>query len=150
VESFGVALESPTGGAVLGARTAATAFIRDDDSAQDCLPSFAVLCASKGRFEITLTWRRPDGTTGLGGAVPLSGDSGYFWFFDPDNVELAVKVLDACSDFGAYWFFAAGLTNVETTITVRDTKSDEIRTYTNDQGRAFVPVLDTGAFSTCP
>ena len=29
--------------------------------------------------------------------VPLTSDSGYFWFFDADNIELVVKVLDACT-----------------------------------------------------
>jgi hypothetical protein len=34
------------------------------------------------------------GTSGTGVAVPLTGNTGYFWFFNSSNVELMVKVLD--------------------------------------------------------
>ena len=56
-----------------------------------------------------------------GRAVRLGSDSGYFWFFDPTNPEIFVKVLDACvAPFERYWVFAAGLTDVETRLTVVD------------------------------
>ncbi len=35
------------------------------------------------------------------------------WFFSLNDVELAVKVLDACeTPFESFWGFAAGLTDV--------------------------------------
>ncbi len=61
-----------------------------------CLPGAANLCVAGGRFKVEMSWRTRDGRTGAGQAVPLTGDTGYFWFFDPANVEAVVKVLDAC------------------------------------------------------
>ena len=76
----------------------------------------------------------------------LTGDSGYFWFFDSTNVELIVKVLNGCSANGYYWVFSGGLTNVGVTITVTDTQGGAVRTYTNDPGVPFAPIQDTSAF----
>ena len=80
--------------------------------------------------------------------VSLTGDSGYFWFFDAANIELVVKVLDACT-LGNFWVFAGGLTNVGVTLIVEDTQTGASKTYTNPIGTAFAPLQDTKAFS-CP
>ncbi len=78
--------------------------------AQRCTPSSNVLCLNNNRFSATAAWRTATGA-GAGVAVPLTNDTGYFWFFDPGNVELVTKVLDACVDpFNHYWVFAGGLT----------------------------------------
>ena len=53
--------------------------------------------------------------------MKLTDDSGYLWFFDADNIELIVKVLDGCGVNNRYWVFAGGLTNVEVDIIVTDT-----------------------------
>jgi beta-lactamase superfamily II metal-dependent hydrolase/PKD repeat protein len=115
-----------------------------------CLPGDTTLCLNDERFEVTVAWRTAAGDSGVGQAVPLTSDTGYFWFFDPANVELVVKVLDACSFAGRYWVFAGGLTNVRTEITVKDTESGQMRTYVNPQRTAFQPLQDTDAFATCP
>ena len=82
----------------------------------------------------------------------LTEDSGYFWFFGENNVEVTVKVLNACSleGFNNFWVFAAGMTDVEVTLTVVDTQTGQIQTYGNEFGTPFQPILDTSAFSTCP
>src|SRR6476620_6788391 len=67
-----------------------------------------------GRFLVGVTWNTASGTTGIGNGVSLANDSGYFWFFDAKNVELIVKVLDACTANQRFWVFAGGLTNVNT------------------------------------
>lgn len=41
------------------------------------------------------------------------------------------------------------VSNVEVTITVTDTVTDEQKAYVNPLGHAFLPVLDTSAFATC-
>jgi hypothetical protein len=84
-------------------------------------------------------------------AEPLTADTGYFWFFNPANVEMVAKVLDACvPPFDRFWVFAGGLTNVAVVTTVVDTAADEERVYTNPLGMAFQPIQDTNAFETCP
>ena len=82
-------------------------------------------------------------------AHKLTAESGDFWFFEPANIEIVVKVLDGCANNGHYWFFAAGLTDVEVTTTVRDRRSGARKTWTNPQGTLFEPIAETEAFATC-
>jgi glucose/arabinose dehydrogenase len=150
-ESFTVALSNPTGGAFLGTPQTAQVTIEDDDSpTAPCAADEATLCLLGGRFEVGLAWRTA-AHSGAGHAMPLSGETGYFWFFSPENVEVVVKVHDACTDpFDRYWVFAAGLTNVETTLTVLDTATGLVRRYDKPAGVPFPPVQDVNAFASCP
>lgn len=115
----------------------------------NCIPGPMTLCLNGGRFAVTAEWETPDGGSGDGHAVPLTADTGYFWFFASANVEVLVKVLDACSFSQRFWVFAGGLTNVRTVLTVTDTETGRVKTYTNPQGAAFLPIQDTDAFATC-
>ncbi len=114
-----------------------------------CTPSATAMCLDGGRFLVTADWLKSDGENGHGNAVPLTADTGYFWFFSPSNVEMVVKVLDACAVNSHQWVFAGGLTNVAVTFNVRDTQTGALKTYQNPQGTAFAPIQDTGAFA-CP
>jgi Fibronectin type III domain len=108
------------------------------------------VCFNQSRFSVVAQWKTPDGRSGTGTVVRLTDDSGYFWFFDPTNVEAVFKVLNACGLNHAFWFYAGGLTNVQVTLTVTDTKTGAVKTYTNTQGKPFQPIQDSAAFSTCP
>ncbi|MEM7350604.1 MAG: carboxypeptidase regulatory-like domain-containing protein [Acidobacteriota bacterium] len=115
-----------------------------------CVPSPTVLCLNQDRFQVEVRWRTVMGQTGDGQGVQLTSDTGYFWFFDPLNVELMVKVLDGCFDpFDSFWVFAGGLTDVEVDLTVTDTVTGEVRTYGNPLGSAFAPIQDFNAFAGC-
>ena len=96
------------------------------------------------RFELTVSWRDFAGRTGIGMPVTLTGDSGYFWFFDSDNVELIVKVLDGRGTNGHFWVFYGALSNVEFTLEVEDLVTGESRTYFNPLG-TFASVGDVEA-----
>ncbi len=77
----------------------------------------------------------PRRAMGSGRATALSADAGYFTFFEEGNVEVLVKVHDACiAPFERFWVFAAGLTDVEVTLTVADTERDVVRRYDNPLG----------------
>lgn len=119
-----------------------------------CAPSATSLCLQNGRFEVLAYWTLPDHTEGIGNAVPYAGgdDSGGFWFFGPANLELDVKVLNACIPGlgNHYWVFAAGLTNVQTQIVVTDTLTGQSKVYDSPQGQVFRTITDTSAFATCP
>lgn len=115
-----------------------------------CVAGGPVLCLSNGRFQLTAKWQTANGNNDSAQGVTLTGDSGYFWFFDPANVELTVKVLDACGVNNRKWVFLSGLTNVKVDLTVTDTKTGTVKTYSNPQGRVFRTILDTNAFATCP
>jgi hypothetical protein len=115
-----------------------------------CFPSATALCLDQGRFRVEVAWQTPFGTTGAGTALPISDLSGAFSFFPPGSVEVAVKVLDACTaGHGHFWLFAAGLTDVQTLLTVTDTQTGAVRAYPQPQGVPFGPLLDTAAFA-CP
>ena len=100
-------------------------------------------------YRVTALWRSAT-ASGVAHAIGLTGDTGYFWFFDAGNVEAIVKVLNACGLNSRYWVFASGLTNVEVTLRVTDTFNGITKTYLNPLGTAFQPVQDTTAFATCP
>lgn len=102
-----------------------------------------------GRFAIEATWRTLD-RSGVGHPVALSDESGTFWFFTSPNVELIVKVVDACVDpWQRYWVFMAGLTNVEVDLRVRDLVAGYEHTYSSDWAEPFPTTLDTWTFATC-
>jgi len=116
-----------------------------------CVPDATTLCLNDGRFRVTTDWATVQDTSGQGMAGDLGlTDTGYFWFFNSNNVEMVVKVLNACSFAGRYWVFAGGLTNVEVHMEVCDTDKGILKTYANPLNTPFQPIQDTGAFSTCP
>jgi hypothetical protein len=111
-----------------------------------CAPNAATLCLNGNRFKVEVAWRiESQGTGGSGTAVPLSGDTGYFWFFSSGNVELVVKALDGRAVNGFYWIFYGALSDVEYTITVTDTSNGAVKTYSNARGH-MASVADTAAF----
>ena len=105
------------------------------------------LCVNDARFRVVAHWRTPNGATGIGTPVQLTGDTGTFWFFDKKNVEAVVKVLDGCAVNNRYWVFAGGLTNVFVRLDVTDTRSGATKSYTNPLGKPFAPIQDTAAFA---
>jgi hypothetical protein len=115
-----------------------------------CVPDSQTLCFLGGRFQAQLTWKKFDGGTGVGQAVPLTTNAGVFWFFDPTNLEMLLKLLDACSFNDRFWVFYAATTNVEFTLRVTDTRTGRVKTYFNPLGTPAAPILDTDAFATCP
>jgi hypothetical protein len=114
-----------------------------------CIPSATVMCLNGGRFHVRATFDIGE-SNGVAEVVKLTEDTGYLWFFSPSNVEVVVKVLNACGLNSRYWVFAGGLTNVNTVITVTDTETGAAKSYVNPQGTPFQPIQDTGAFATCP
>lgn len=52
-------------------------------------------------------------------SVRLNPVAGYFWFFDSDNVEVTVKVLDGRAVDGKLWLFVTGMTDLGLTVEVR-------------------------------
>ena len=117
-----------------------------------CTPGPETLCLDGGRFRVEADYRTAAGASGAARAVPLTDDTGTFWFFNAGNIELVVKTIDACglAGFENYWVFAGGTTDVEVTLNVTDTQHDITKTYRRPLGVPFAPVLDSAAFATCP
>src|SRR5262249_19788217 len=87
-----------------------------------------------GRFQVRVYWRAVhQGTSGQGQAVPLTSDTGYFWFFSANNIELVIKVVDGRPVNGKFWVFYGALTNVEYIIEVVDSVTGAVRGYFSRQ-----------------
>lgn len=114
-------------------------------SAGTCAASATALCLNGGRFKVEVAWKDFSNNTGVGQAVPLTGDTGYFWFFGLENVELVIKVLDGTSLNQHWWVFYGALSTVDYTITVTDTMTGMQKTYHNPSGN-LGSVADTSAF----
>ena len=112
-----------------------------------CTPDATTLCLNGGRFKIQAQWSTPQGQSGAGQAVSLTGDTGNFWFFSANNLEMVLKAVNGCAFNQKYWVFAGGLTNVNVVTTVTDTQTGAVKTYTNPQGTPFQPLQDTSAFN---
>lgn len=121
------------------------------DAAVPCTADAWTLCLKGSRFRVRVSWSGSDGLPHRAfGASFLAGDSGLFWFFEPDNLELLVKVVDACAPNGpaggGYWVFAGPATTLQYVLTVTDTRTGRVRVYFHPRGAPPVAVTDTDAF----
>ena len=122
----------------------------DRKAGDPCASGGATLCLAGSRFQLTVDWEVPNqGRGGHGSAVPISADTGYFWFFDDANVELAVKILDGRLINGHFWIFAAALSNVKYTLTATDTQTGLTKSWDNPDGQ-LASWADTRDFSDTP
>ena len=123
-----------------------------------CLATNQILCLDNlpgdRRFRVTVTYAtaQSGGKSGSGQAINLSSlgvnQGGLFWFFDPANPELLIKVLNGCPVNQHFWVFYSAGTNVGLNVTVTDTTTGYSKTYTNPDLTAAPPVQDTNAL-TC-
>jgi hypothetical protein len=112
--------------------------------ARSCGASADALCLIDGRFTVAVDWSNPgNGQNGHAHPVALASDlTGGFYFTDPGNLELLVKLVQF-PDRTA--FFYGTLSDLDYTITVSDRSSGATKTYHNPAGR-FCGGLDNHAF----
>ena len=115
-----------------------------------CLESTDTLCLDNNRFEVQITFSDFQGQQHIGRSVKETSNSGMFWFIDPSNLEMLIKVLDACAFNNRYWVFFAATTDVAFDLSVTDKQADVTKNYSNPLGQAANAITDTDAFATCP
>jgi hypothetical protein len=140
----------PVGGYTVEVWIDGTLHLQDSFAVQ---PASSALSFHDGAFAAEATWKNPYGPgEGVGGTIQLGDDSGAFWFFDPGNVEVTIKILDGKAVNGHFWVFLASMTNVEFEITVTKCPTNPligapciVKTYRNPPftNKNF---LDTKAF----
>ncbi|HEX5717344.1 MAG TPA: hypothetical protein VF179_14380 [Thermoanaerobaculia bacterium] len=104
----------------------------------DCSNGEHTLLLQNNNVALTnVRWRVPSsGAYGCGNAVAHRQDTGHFWFFDSENLELTCKALDGTPINGQYWIFCGALTNVEWWMDAVNNANPEIRkTYYNPPGK---------------
>ena len=112
-----------------------------------CAPDTETLCLHDGRYEVRATWRTSAGESGSAQVVPQGGaDSGLLRFFDAENWEVLIKVLDGCVVNGHHWVYGASTTDLGYTIRVTDTATGDVKEYTNEPGRRAPAITDPKAF----
>lgn len=120
------------------------------DTLTGCVPDSTTLCLGDGRFRVTVDWADFVGDAGSARVAHNSEDSGLFYFFQPDNWEMLLKVVDGCGFNGHFWVFSAATTNVEYTLRVTDLVAGVSQEYVNPLGTSAAAITDTEAFATCP
>ncbi len=123
----------------------------DDSRANVCASGDPFeLCLSEDRFAVTVDFFDPKGRRWTAARVrPFSRDTGFFTFFDETNVEVMVKVLDACGVNRHQWVFAGGATDLGIRLTVLDKATQGSVEYETVVGRPFKAITDLSAFP-CP
>jgi hypothetical protein len=104
-----------------------------------CVSSSTRLCLLGSRFQVEVQ----RGGVNQGAAL-LSDQSGVFWFFDSQTAEVPVKVIDGRPVNSNFWFFFGSLTDQSYQITVTDTATGRVKTYTPPA--ALCGTADTAAF----
>ncbi|MXV99908.1 MAG: hypothetical protein F4X59_13195 [Holophagales bacterium] len=120
----------------------------DDSRANVCASEDPLdLCLGEDRFAVTVGFFDPkrQGWTSAR-PRPFSRDTGFFTFFDDTNVEVMVKVLDACGVNHHYWVFAGGATDLGIRLTVLDNATERSAGYETVGGRPFQAITDLRAF----
>jgi len=97
------------------------------------------LCLGNGRFQATVVMDQ-----GAGETIPYTEVGGFFWRYDPANVEVGVKVIDGRTVNNRFWVFHGSLTHVPYTLTITDTTTDKVKQYTNNG--SFCGGADTFTF----
>ena len=117
------------------------------ESESGCLTSGTSLCLADSRFEVKVDWSTAGGGEGLASAVPGgTNNSGLFYFFEPNNWEMLIKVLDGCAINGHYWVYSAAATDLGLDITVTDTATGAIWTYDKPPGPPAPAITESRAF----
>lgn len=115
-----------------------------------CIAGGGNLCLLDARFKVDLSAR--DARTGRTSAGVAIGENDLFGYFSlpeltglADSPEAFVKIIDGRPVSGRFWIFYGGLTDLEFTMTVTDTVTGRVKTYSKAAG-SFCGNADTRAF----
>lgn len=112
----------------------------------DCVPGGPALTL-RGGYTVRMCYETADDMVGDAKDWGLdSSQSGLLYFFDRDNVEVLIKVLDGCALNGHRWVFVAPVTDLAFNLFV-DGPGGERWTHTNRLGQTAEARRDTSAFA---
>ncbi|HVS12726.1 MAG TPA: hypothetical protein VMV46_02285 [Thermoanaerobaculia bacterium] len=105
------------------------------------------LALRDGRFVATVERAAVEGTAAGLVAGQRTPDSGLFWFFEPDNWEISVKLLDGCALNEHLWILAAATTDVPYRLAVDDRLTGQRYGVTHEGGEPSPAIIDVEAFA---
>ena len=133
----------------LGGGGAAFSFLpsASPGSGSGCVPGSESLCLLESRYEVAVEWSTLEGERGRASSVSGGTDnSGLFYFYDPGNWEILIKVLDGCSVNGHHWVYAASATDLGLSFRVTDTVTGSTWTYDKTAGPPAPAITASEAF----
>ena len=114
-------------------------------AATDCTPSGPALALSGG-YTVSMCYETSAGAVGQARDWGLdSSQSALLYFFDRNNVEVLIKVLDGCGVNGHRWVFVAPVTDLAFNLHV-ESPAGERWTHRNRLGQTADAAGDTSAF----
>ena len=124
-----------------GGRTSnvATIVLREAEFT-DCVPTAAQITFERGyTVSMCIEYRNQDGETVKADARNYGlelRESGILYFFDRDNAEVLVKVLDACAINDYVWVYVAPVTDLAFNLYVDETATEKRWMHRNPRGGA--------------
>ena len=116
----------------------------------DCVPSASQITFAHGYTVSMCVEYQKDGETVVEDAKNYgleSRESGILYFFDRDNAEVLVKVLDACAVNQHRWVFVAPVTDLAFNLYVEETATGKVWEHRNPKGgRTASTESDVAAF----
>ena len=103
----------------------------------DCVPTSPQIVFDHGYSVSMCIEYEKEGETVQADAVDYvlgSRESGLLYFFDEDNSEVLIKVLDACNENGHRWVFVAPVTTLAFNLYVDETATGERWEHRNPRG----------------
>ncbi len=118
---------------------------RSAGASTDCEPGGTALTLAGG-YRVSMCYETYAGETGDALDWGLdSSQSALLYFFERNNAEVLIKVLDGCGVNGHRWVFVAPVTDLAFNLRV-ESPNGEVWTHTNRLGQTADAASDTSAF----
>ena len=135
--AFGARSETLADGEAAGPEPPPTGIAQPAAEYSDCEPSTSQL-AFEGGFSVGMCFEHEkDGATVRADALDYglgSGKSGLLYFFERDNAEVLVKVLDGCAVNGHRWAFVAPVTTLAFNLRIVEAATGRVWEHRNPRG----------------
>ncbi len=118
-------------------------------AATDCSPR--PVTTLSGGYDVRMCFETPSGLQTAAANYHLESDnSALLYFFDRDNAEILLKILDGCAVNGHRWVFTAPVTNVAFRLEIVERSTGRRFEQRNAAGRTAQTEGDTTAFPCEP
>jgi hypothetical protein len=110
----------------------------------NCVTPTTSALLQAGRFQVTASWSNGGAPAQAFVSCGATTDqTAYFYWTDPGNSELIVKLLDFCSWASTWAVYANGATDMNVVLTITDTVTHATWTRQNPLGQGFQLIRDS-------